>query len=334
MNDIVLKLFILFLVSTNGILLLKQHSFNKNYTFHNDLTELKERYSRYEELFGLYIENREKFYAKGREYIMNRKGKSYNNKNVKTFQDKLNYLLIYESPENKTKIVDKILLRNYSEKIIGKDICSPILKIYNNIDDINLDELPEKFVLKCNHGSAMNIFCENKSKFNLSKAKNTLKNWIHINYGLLSFEYQYLNINRKVFAEQFLGSEIINYKFSCFNGDPKFIRVKGKINGTKLYNIYHINWTISNIEIKDRNYILTNNFKKPINLNKMIKYSKLLSSGFCYCRVDFYEVNDKLYLSEITFTPFNSKFNFKSKENSLYLGKLINISHIKTKNYI
>ena len=239
---------------------------------------------------------------------MNRNGEPSNKTNVKTFQDKLNYLLIYESPENKTNIVDKILLRNYSEKIIGKDICTPILKIYDNIDDINLDELPEKFVLKCNHGSAMNIFCEDKSKFDLSKAKKTLKNWININYGLFSFEYQYLNINRKVFAEEFLIKEIINYKFSCFNGEPKFIRVKGKINGTNLYNIYYVNWTISNIELKDKKYVLTNRFKKPTNLNKMIKYAKLLSSGFCYCRVDFYEVNNKLYLSEITFTPFNSKF--------------------------
>ena len=117
---------------------------------------------------------------------------------------------------------------------MGKDICTPILRIYNDIDEINLDELPEKFVLKCNHGSGMNIFCEDKSKFNITKIKKILKAWMNINYGLVNFEYQYLNVNRRVFAEKFLDKEIINYKFSCFNGIPKLIRVKGHINGSNL----------------------------------------------------------------------------------------------------
>lgn len=239
--------------------------------------------------------------------------------------------MIHESPEDKANIVDKIQLRNYSETILGKDICTPILKIYNDIDEINLEELPEKFVLKCNHGSGMNIFCEDKSKFNISKVKKKLKEWMDINYGLLRFEYQYLNVNRQVFAEKFLDKEIINYKFSCFNGEPKFIRVKGHINGTNLYNIYYTNWTTTNIEFDDKKYVLTNTFKKPKNIDKMIKYSKLLSSKFCYCRVDFYEVNDILYLGEITFTPFNTLVKFKKKETEIYLGNLINISKIKIK---
>ena len=260
---------------------------------------------------------------------MNRQGNSYNETNLVTFKDKLNYLLIYESPEEKTKIVDKILLRNYSEKMLGKDICPPILKIYNDIDEINLDELPEKFVLKCNHGSGMNLFCENKSNFNLTKAKFTLSHWMNINYGLVGFEYQYLNVKRRVFAEQFLENDIINYKFSCFNGEPKLIRVKGNIKGKKLYNIYYINWTISNIELDNKFYRLTDKFKKPIYFDKMINYTRLLSSDYCYCRVDFYEVNNTVYLGEITFTPFNTKINYKNNETQIYLGKLLNISKIR-----
>ena len=79
-------------------------------------------------------------------------------------------MLVYESPENKSRYVDKILLREYSKEVLGKDICVPILKIYNDIDEINLDELPENFVLKCNHGSGMNIICKNKTSFNLASA--------------------------------------------------------------------------------------------------------------------------------------------------------------------
>ena len=259
-------------------------------------------------------------------YLMKRHGKNYNESNVITFQDKLNYLLVHESPENKTKIVDKIQLRNYSKDILGKDICPPILKIYNNIDEINLDELPEQFILKCNHGSRMNIFCNNKSNFNLLETKNRLDKWIKRNYGLLTYEYQYMNIKRKVFAEKYLGDEITNYKFSCFNGEPKLIRVKAKINGTNFYNINYLNWTSTNIELKDKTYIITDMFQKPKNYKNMIQYSRLLSSGFAYCRVDFYEINGILYLSEITFTPFNAIVNFKNKETEIYLGNLINIS--------
>ena len=186
-------------------------------------------------MLKLYFDNKEKFYAKGRDYVMNRKRNFYNETNSITFQDKLNYLLIYESPENKTDIVDKILLRNYSQKIIGKDLCAPILKSYNNIDEINLEELPDKFVLTCNHGSRMNIFCTDKSTFNLSQTKDILRKWMDINYGLFRFEYQYLNVKKRVFAEKFLEDEMINYKFSCFNGEKKLIKVKGYINGKNLY---------------------------------------------------------------------------------------------------
>lgn len=130
-------------------------------------------------------------------------GSDYNDSNIKTIQDKLNWLLIHDSPELKSDIADKILLRNYSIKILGKDICVPILRIYNNIDEINLDELPNRFVLKCSHGSGMNIICNDKSKFDLNRAKSKLNYWMKINYGLERKEYQYINIKKKVFAEVF-----------------------------------------------------------------------------------------------------------------------------------
>ena len=327
------KIFIISLLSTCILLLFQFTQLKQKLTKDNKKIINKSQKSMYNAMFQLYIDNREKFYLKGRQYVMKRIGKNYDESHVITFQDKLNYLLIHESPEDKTKIVDKIQLRNYSYDILGKDICPPILKIYNNAEEINLDELPEKFVLKCNHGCAMNIFCENKSTFNLSEAKRKLNFWMQINYGFVTFEYQYLNIKRKIFVEKFLDDDIINYKFSCFNGEPKIIRVKGKINGTNLYNVYYVNWTKANIELDKKTYFLTNRFKKPIHLQKMIKYAKLLSSEFGYSRVDFYEVQGVLYLSEITFTPFNACMRYKKKEMAIYLGNLINISKIKERKY-
>ena len=126
--------------------------------------------------------------------------------------------MVHESPDYKSKIADKILLHNYSIKKLGKDICVPIIKIYNDSKDINLNELPEKFVLKCNHGSGMNILCNNKSNFDINMAKIKLNRWKNINYGLIHSEFQYININSKIFAEIFLKENIDDYKvyFSSF----------------------------------------------------------------------------------------------------------------------
>ena len=285
----------------------------------------------YRELLKLYIENREKFYIKGREYEMNLIGQNYNDSNIETFEDKLNYLLVHENPENKTELVDKILLRNYSKKIIGKDICVPILKIYNDVDEINLDELPEKFVLKCNHGSGMNVICKDKKSFNLGKAKQKLKKWMNINYGLQYFEAQYLNIKRKIFVEKYLDDNIFDYKVNCFNGEPKFIRVRANINGRNINNHYSLNWTLTNIALNYRNYIrdASTHIKRPVNLDKMIYYAKLLSSDFCFCRVDFYEIDNILYLGELTFSPFNVEIQYNDLKTRRYLGNLINLTKIK-----
>ena len=290
----------------------------------------------YRELLKLYIENREKFYIKGREYEMNLIGQNYNDSNIETFEDKINYLLVHENPENKTELVDKILLRNYSKKIIGQDICVPILKIYNNVDDINLDELPEKFVLKCNHGSGMNIICKDKKSFNLGKAKQKLKKWMNINYGLQYFEAQYLNIKRKIFVEKYLADNIFDYKVNCFNGEPKFIRVRANINGRNINNHYSLNWTLTNIALNYRNYIRdpSIHIKRPVNLDKMISYAKLLSSDFCFCRVDFYEIDNILYLGELTFSPFNVEIQYNDLKTRKYLGNLINLNKIKKYYYI
>ena len=222
---------------------------SKHFNLNNSKINVKRDY-KLKRLLQLYIENRTYFYILGRQTIMKRHGKIYNESNIKTIQDKMNWLLIHENPEYKSKIVDKILLREYSKKILGKDICPPILKIYDNAHQIKLDELPNSFILKCNHGSGMNIFCKDKSKFNLRKAKLKLNNWMKVNYGLINSEFVYINIKKKIFAEKYLGEDIQVYKVDCYNGNPKFIRAY-KILSNKKYkigNIYDLNWTLTDIE--------------------------------------------------------------------------------------
>lgn len=310
----------------------------ENTDFNKDDYILKSKYldeiQFYKEILRLYAENKTEFRIRGRKRIMEICGKIYNESNIITIQDKLNWLLIHENPEYKTSIVDKILLHEYSKKILGKDICVPILKIYNSTEEIKLDELPEKFVLKCNHGCGMNILCNNKSTLNLLFAKNKLDNWQKLNYGLRNFEYQYINIKRKIYAEKYLLDNINDYKIYCFNGDPKFIRVQKKLKdeGVKVNNYYNLNWTLNEIETGLGNHFVRRPdmiFEKPKKLDLMIEYAKKLSSEFTFVRVDFYEVDEEIFLGEMTFSPSNIIFNCKDRNQSIYLGELLDISKVK-----
>ena len=203
------------------------------------------------------------------------------------------------------------------------------------MNDINLNELPDKFVLKVNHGSGMNIFCKDKKKFDLEKAKRQLKIWININFGLKQNEFQYLFVKRRIFVAPYLADRIIDYEFYCFNGNPKFVRVQKLLNEfrhLKLHNYYDFNWNLLDIESGLKGYIRDPNIiiEKPKNLNLMLDYSTKLSKDFVFLRVDFYEINDIVYLSELTFTPSNTFVTFKNREQSLYLGSLIDLSKIKS----
>lgn len=253
-----------------------------------------------------------------------------------TIQEKINYLTIHESPDYKSKIVDKIGLHEYSKKVLGKDICVPIIKIYEKINDINISELPSKFILKCNHGSGMNIICHDKSKFDINNYKDLLNEWMNTNYGFKNAEFQYINVKRKIFAEVFLKDNIEDYKVYCFHGEPKYIRVQKKnLNGDgKINNYYDLNWKLTDIETGLPHFYRKPEviFNKPKNLDLMLNYSRKLSEEFVFVRVDFYNINGRIYLGEMTFTPSNCLFKLKNKKQSIFMGNFIDLSRIK--NYL
>ena len=264
------------------------------------------------------------------------KYREHNNGNIKleTIQSKISYLIVHESPDYKSKIVDKIGVHEYAKKVLGKDICVPILKIYNDANEINFDELPNQFVLKNNHGCGMNIIVNDKSKLNFEDAKNTLNKWKNDNFGVDAGEFQYINVNKKIFAETFLKDNIEDYKIYCFHGEPKLIRVQKKVESRKINNYYTLDWKLTDIETGLNNFYRDPNiiFEKPKKLELMIEYAKKLSAEFVFVRVDFYYFNDIIYLGEMTFTPSNLNFRLKNEEQSKYLGTFIDITKIK--NYL
>lgn len=261
----------------------------------------------------------------------NKKGLNIDIENPKTIQDKIHWLMLYDPKMSlKTKCADKILIHEYCKEKLGKDICVPIIKVYDNPDDIlkDWDKLPNSFVIKCNHGYNMNYIIRYKhsiiKEHTIEQVKKSLKN----NFGEDNFQKHYADIEKKCFIETYIYDEsqrlsLIDYKFWCFNGEPLFVGVNDG-NGHGDITQYDMDFKQIYLYPKknDNEY---RQYKKPKNFDMMIEYAKKLSSEFKFVRVDFYEVNDKVYLGELTFTPGAGLFKFKDKETNLYWGEQIKL---------
>lgn len=262
--------------------------------------------------------------------LAKRFGIGYNIDNPITIQDKLNWLKIYDSTPLKTKCADKIQLREYCKEKIGKDICVPIIKIYNSTKDINWDELPNQFVLKCNHGSGMNIIVKDKAKLNIKEAERKLNDFMNVNFAFkVAYEMHYNDIEHKIFAEQYIEDEkqqtsLLDYKFWCFNGIPKFLTVNDG-HGHGNMNFYDMDFNGIDMRRTDFKPMKTN-VDKPITFNKMVEYATILSKDFKFVRVDFYEVNKQLYLGELTFIPGAALFKYQDSKWNKIVGDMLDIN--------
>ena len=271
---------------------------------------------------------RNNYYYFKRIKFLKQNGRVYKESNLVTFGDKINWLLIHDTSELKGKCADKILLHEYSKIKLGKDICNKILKIYENTKKIDFNELPNKFVIKTNQGSGFNIIVNNKTDLDYNKAKKSLNDWMKIDYGKKYAEFHYSFIKRKIFVEEFIGNDLKNYKFLCYNGKPKFVYVSISENNTKYRNFYDMNWTFLNMSCLSQPHPYLN-YSKPKLFKLMKEYAKILSSDFKFVRVDFYQLEDEIRLGELTFSPMNSFFFCKNISDEIELGKdiIINITN-------
>lgn len=250
--------------------------------------------------------------------------------NPKTIQDKLSWLNIYDTNQLKIKCADKIKLREYCKDVLGEDICVPIIKVYNNVSEINWDELPNQFVMKCNHGSGMNIICTDKSKLNKADAINKLNRWMKDDFAFRNgFEAHYHDIQHKIFVEEYKNDgnkDLIDYKFLCFNGNPIYCQVIGGRNEKSRHlNYYDMDFDfvdISRYDFQNNPKIID---KKPINFEKMKEFSKILSEPFNFVRVDFYEIDGRVFLGELTFTPGAMAFKYKNDDDNIKVGSLLKL---------
>jgi hypothetical protein len=255
-----------------------------------------------------------------RKYIK-RLGRKLNLKNPKTFNEKLQYIKLYYRNSLITMCADKYRVRDYVKEKINDDILVPLLWVSDKPKDIPFDELPTSFVIKTNHGSGMNILIKNK--VNKNEVVEKLKKWLKINFYIFYREWAYKNIKKKIIIEKYLGENIKDYKIFVFNGKAKFIQVDTDRFIDHKRNFYNLNWEMQNIK-----YLYENTSKEiepPYNLDRMIFYAEILANGFPFVRVDFHEVNKRLYFGELTFYPEAGFGKFLENHNvfDLKFGNLI-----------
>ena len=249
--------------------------------------------------------------------------RDFNWQNPITFTEKIWWLKIFDSTFLKSFCADKITLHDYSKQVLGKDICIPIIKIYENPKDIEYDKLPDKFVIKCNHGSGYNIIV-NKNKLNKSEIENKLNTWLNEDYAYkYDCELHYHLIKPKIFIEEYK-ENLEDIKIFCFNGIPKFCQVDRHFQEHRM-NFYDIDWNYmpwlcrtaypSNPNIID---------KKPEQLTEMLELAKKFSKDFKFVRVDLYPRKEGIYLGELTFTPGGGCQYYKG-DGDLRLGKMLDL---------
>ena len=251
-------------------------------------------------------------------------------RNPETFNEKLQWLKLYNRRPEYTMMVDKYLVRDYIAKEIGEEYLIPLLGVWDNPDDIDFDALPNQFVLKCNHNSGTGMcICKDKSKLNVEQVLSELHKGYKEDYYVMNREWPYKNVPRKIIAEKYMvdkgTAELRDYKFFCFGGVCKCMKVDFDRFVEHRANYYNPQGNLLDLgeticpPDKQKNIVL------PTNMDKMIVLAEKLSQGIPFLRVDFYDVNGQIYFGELTFYPASGFGAFTDDEWDVELGKWIEL---------
>ena len=261
-------------------------------------------------------------------------GKKLNLNRPTGFNEKLQWLKLYDRNTDYIRMVDKCDVKEYVANAIGDEYIIPTLAVWERAEDITIDELPEQFVLKCTHDSGSVVICKNKADFDLEKAKAQLAIALQKNMFWHGREWPYKNVKPRIIAEQYMSDdsgELSDYKFMCFNGTVKcsFVCTE-RFSGKGLHVTFlDKDWKVMPFE---RSFpSVKEGLPKPLNYEKMVELAEKLSAGIPFVRVDFYEVDNQIYFGELTFFPGNGTETFQPKEWDDILGSWIELPTKETR---
>ena len=246
-----------------------------------------------------------------------------------TFNEKLQWLKLYDRKPVYTTMVDKYEVKKYVADIIGEEYIIPTIGIYSSFDEIDFDKLPNKFVIKCTHDSGGVVVCKDKQKLDLKEAKSKINTCLKNNFFYVGREWPYKNVKPRIIVEEFMedhvNEDLNDYKFMCFNGKVKCSFVcsdRRSKEGLKV-TFFDLDWNKMPFE---RHYPASNKeIPKPVNYDKMVELSEKLAKDLPFARIDFYEVEGRVYFGEITFFPGNGVEEFTPEKWDYELGSWLKL---------
>ena len=260
-------------------------------------------------------------------------GKSLDFKKCRTMNEKLQWLKLYNRKPEMTDIIDKVKVKDIIKKRLGEKYVIPTLKVWNHPDDItpaDIDMLPDSFVIKTNHsgGNTGVYICKDKSKINLNEIKGKMLMSWNTNIYNTYREWPYKNVDKKVFAEQYMGTDLVDYKFFCFNGEADSVMMcldRNSEEDTKFY-FFDKEWKLRRYNKRGKEARADFTLPKPEGMDKMFEIASMLSKGIPFVRVDLYNVGGNIYFGELTYYPASGFDPNILPESDIYFGDKIDLS--------
>ena len=257
-------------------------------------------------------------------------GKTLNLESPTTFNEKLQWLKLYDHNEIYPTIVDKYAVRQFVKERIGEEYLIPLCGgPWKKFDEIDFGTLPDSFVLKTTHDSGGVFLCREKNSIDIKKAKGTINASLRTNYYRKYREWPYNLVPRQIIAEAFIGDKEhapVDYKIFCFDGVPKFLFVAtGRYVDTR-FDFFDMDFHA--IPLKQGHENSSTPIAKTENYDKMVEIAKKLSKGFQHVRVDLYNINGKIYFGEMTLYNYAGLIPFDPEEYDTIFGEYLHIEEL------
>lgn len=258
-------------------------------------------------------------------------GTSINLEKPQTFNEKLQWLKLYDRKPIYTVMVDKYEAKKFVSDIIGQDHIIPTYGIWSNFNDIRFDSLPDQFVLKCTHDSGGLVICKDKRGLDIKNAQEKIETCLSHNFYFAGREWPYKKVKPRIIAEKYMedtdkSGELTDYKVHCFNGEPKLVQVitDRYLDSGMINDHYTLDW--QKLDLARGNYSKSKeSIPKPVELDEMLRLSKLLCKDTYYVRTDFYIIDHQIYFGEITFYPSSGFTPFHPDKWDKILGDWIKL---------
>ncbi len=260
-----------------------------------------------------------------------KKGKRLHLNNPQTFCEKIQWLKLYNRKPEYTMMVDKLAVKTYVAEKIGREYVIPVLGVWDKPEDIDFASLPEQFVLKTSHGGGSNgvFICKDKHIMNKMKVVSKMRKAMRLNIYKRNLEWPYKNVQKKIFAEQYMEdptgtSDLLDYKWYCFNGEPKYCQVIKDRKTKETIDFFDTEWRHQEfIGLNPNVEYAIDTPAPPSKLDEQIRIARKLSKDIPFSRIDLYEINGEIFFGEITFYPASGMGGFRPEKYDEILGQML-----------